>query len=95
MQFGPSPLTQEYRHQKNQSPCCVPPAQWGNRYAREPGEKECELFGDILPGQEEIFPEEPAQHEVHQDELDRAAIPIPSNDIVLMYRVQDVSMVSL
>ena len=78
MQFGPSPLTQEYRHP---SPCCVPPAQWGNHHARESGEEECELFGDILPGQEEIFPEEPAQHEAHQDELDRAAIPSPSNAI--------------
>ena len=29
----------------------------------------------------QIFPEEPAQHEAHQDELDRAAIPSPSNDI--------------
>ena len=25
VQFGPSPLTQEYRHP---SPCCIPPAQW-------------------------------------------------------------------
>ena len=78
MQFGPSPLTQEYRHQ---SPCCVPPAQWGSHYARESGEEECELFGDLPPGQEEIFPEEPAQHEARQDELDKAAIPSPSNDI--------------
>ena len=78
MQFGRSPLTQEYRHQ---SPCCVPPAQLGNHYARGPGKEECELFGDILPGQEEILPEEPAQHEAHQDELDRAAIPSSSNDI--------------
>ena len=53
----------------------------GTHYAREPGEEECELFGDVPPGQEEIFPEEPAQHEAHQDELDRAAIPSPSNDI--------------
>ena len=77
MQFGPSPLTKEYRHQ---SPSCVPPAQWGNHYARESGEEDCELFGDLPPAQEEIFPEQPAQHETHQDELDRAAVPSPSND---------------
>ena len=78
MQFGPSPVTQEYRHQ---SPCCVPPAQWGNHYARESGEEECALFGDIPPGRGEIFPEEPAQQVARQDELDRAAFPSPSNDI--------------
>ena len=44
MQFDPSPATQEYRHQ---SPCCVTPAQWGNHYAGEPGEEECDLFGGI------------------------------------------------
>ena len=53
----------------------------GNHHARESGEEECELFGDILPGQEEIFPEEPPQHEAHQDELDRASIPSASNAI--------------
>ena len=53
----------------------------GNHYARESGEEECELFGDVPPGHEEFLPEEPAQHEAHQDELDRAAVPSPSNDI--------------
>ena len=72
MQFGPSPLTQEYRHP---SPCCVTPAQWGNHYSRESGE------GNVPPGHEELVPEEPTQHEAHQDELDRAAVPSPSNDI--------------
>ena len=61
VQFGPSPLTQECRHP---SPCCVPPAQWGNHRARESGEEECELFGDILPAQEEI-PEE-SQHSMRR-----------------------------
>ena len=78
MKFGPSPLTQEYHHT---SPCCVPPAQWGNHHARESGEEECELFGDVPPGHEEHLPEEAPQHEAHQDELDRAAIPSPSNAI--------------
>ena len=35
VQFGPSPLTQEYRHL---SPCYVPPAQWGNHHAQSPSE---------------------------------------------------------
>ena len=36
------------------------------------------MFGDIFRGQEENPPEEPAQQEAHQDELDRASIPSPS-----------------
>ena len=52
----------------------------GNNHARESGEEECELFGDMFPGQEET-PEDPSQHEAHQDELDRASIPIMSNDM--------------
>ena len=60
--------------------------------AREPGEEECELFGDILPGQEEILPEEPAQHEAHQDEQ---RFQVLLMTFLLMYRVQDASMVSL
>ena len=74
VQFGPSPLTQEYRRP---SPCCVPPAQWGNHHARESGEEECELFGDMflrLGG--ESSRESQSQHEAHQDELDRASIPL-------------------
>ena len=75
MQFGPSPQTQEY---PLPSPCCVPPAQWGNRYARESGEEECELFGDV--------PEEnplgvPAECEARQDELDHAATLNVSNSM--------------
>ena len=61
MQFGPSPLTQEYRHQ---SPCYVPPAQWANHHAREPREQECELFRDVRPGQEETLPE--SQHSMRR-----------------------------
>ena len=50
VQLGPSPLTQEY---SRPSPCCAPPALWGNHYARESGDEECELFGDVPPGREE------------------------------------------
>ena len=77
MQFDPSPVTQEYCHQ---SPCSVPPAQWGNRFARESGEEdECELFGDMPAGKEEPFQDKSAQSEAHQHELDRAAAPSHSN----------------
>ena len=78
VQFGPSPLTQEYRHP---SPCCAPPAQWGNHHARESGEEECELFGDVSLGHEESLPEVPSQHEARQDELDSASIPSVPNSI--------------
>ena len=44
VQLGPSPQTREYSHP---SPCCIPPAQWGNRYARESREEDCELFGEV------------------------------------------------
>ena len=79
MQFGPSPLTQEYRHP---NPCCVPPAQWGSHHPREPGEEEREMFGDVPPRHEEYLPEQPVQHEAHQDELDSAAVPSPSGKAV-------------
>ena len=32
VQFGPSPQTREYNHP---SRCCIPPAQWGDPFARE------------------------------------------------------------
>ena len=51
----------------------------GNHFARESGEEECELFGDLPAAQEEPFQDESAQHEAHQDELDRAAVPSPSS----------------
>ena len=89
MQFRPSPLTQEHRHP---SPRCVPPAQWGNHYARESGEEECELFGDVSPRHEEYLPEEPAQHEALQVEQPFQVLLRP---LRLIYRVQDASMVSL
>ena len=69
------PLAQEYRQA---SPRCVPPAQSGNHHARESGEEECELFGDMIPSQEQT-PEDPLQHEANQDELDRASIPLMSS----------------
>ena len=47
VQLGPSPQTREYSHP---SPCCIPPAQWGDMHARDPGEEECELFGEVPPG---------------------------------------------
>ena len=43
MQFGPRPQTQEYCRQ---SPCQVPPAQWGDHFARKSRAEECELSGD-------------------------------------------------
>ena len=43
VQFGPSPLTQEYA---GQAPCGVPPAQWGDLNARQ-GDDGCELFGNM------------------------------------------------
>ena len=76
MQYGPSPATQEHCRQ---SPCRAPPAQWGNNFARESGEEECELFGDLPAAQAEPLQVDSAQHEAHQDELDRAAIPSSSN----------------
>ena len=32
VQLGPSPQTREYSHP---SPCCIPPAQWGDMHARD------------------------------------------------------------
>ena len=40
VQLGPSPQTLEYSHP---SPCCIPPAQWGDMHARD-RQEECELF---------------------------------------------------
>ena len=81
MQFGPSPAAQEYCRQ---SPCHVPPAQWGNHFARESGEEECELnclatYHQLRGGP---FQDESAPNEAHQDELDRAAVPSPSDMLV-------------
>ena len=78
VQFGPSPLTQEYCRP---SPCCVPPAQWGNHHAREPGEEECELFGDVPPGHEENPRGVPSECEARQNELDNASTPSVSNSM--------------
>ena len=61
------------------SPCCIPPAQWENHHAKEPGEEYCELFGDVSLGHEENLPQVPVQREAHQDELDSASIPSVSN----------------
>ena len=51
----------------------------GNHHAREPGEEECELFGDVSLGHEEKFAEVPVQREARQSELDSASIPSVSN----------------
>ena len=73
MQFDPNPQTQEYFRQ---SPWRVPPAQWGNHYARESGEEECELFADPAPDEwGEPFQVDSAR----QDELENAAAPSPSS----------------
>ena len=50
VQLGPSPQIREH---SRPSPCCIPPAQWGDRYARDPGEEECELFGEVPLGHED------------------------------------------
>ena len=70
VQVGPSPQTREY---SRPSPCCIPPAQWGDRYARDPGEEECELFGEVPLGHDENLLGMPADGEARQDELDNAA----------------------
>ena len=78
VQLRPSALTQEY---SRPSPCCVPPAQWGSHYARESGDEECELFGDVPPGHEENPLGVPAECEARQDELDNASTPSVSNSM--------------
>ena len=52
MQFGPSPQTQEY---SRPSPCCVPPAQWGNHYARESGDKNVNCLAMYLQAMKRIL----------------------------------------
>ena len=78
MQFGPSPQTQEYHRP---SPCCIPPTQWGSHYARESGDEECELFGDIPPGHAENPLGVPAECEAHQDKLDNTSTLNASNSM--------------
>ena len=70
VQLGPSPQTREYSHP---SPCKIPPAQWGDMHARDPGEEECELFGDVPAVHEGTVMGMPSDGEAHQDELDSAA----------------------
>ena len=70
VQLGPSPQTRKYSHP---SPCCIPPAQWGDMHARDPGEEECDLFGDVPAGHEANVMSVPSDGEEHQDELDNAA----------------------
>ena len=70
VQLGPSSQTREYNHP---SPCCIPPAQWGDMRARDPREEECELFGDVPSGHDRNLMGVPLECEEHQDELDKAA----------------------
>ena len=70
VQLGPSPQTREYSHP---SPCGIPPAQWGDMHARDPGEEECELFGDVPAGHDGNVMGMPSNGGEHQDELDNAA----------------------
>ena len=70
VQLGPSPQTREHSHP---SPCCIPPAQWGDMCARDPGEEECEFFGDVPSGHDGNLMGMPLDGEEHQDELDNAA----------------------
>ena len=76
MQLGPSHQAQEY---SRPSPCCVPPTRWGNQHARESGEEECELFGDVPPSHEEDPLGLPEEDEARQDELHNASSPSVSN----------------
>ena len=78
IQLGPSPVTQQY---SRRGPLSIPPAQWGNQDGREEGEEECELFRD--PPQVEGDPMgallEHDQGREHQDALQIATVPVPSN----------------
>ena len=69
VQLGPSPQTREYVHT---SPCGIPPAQWGDVHARD-REEECELFGEVPPGQDLDLSCNVSENEEHQEELDNAA----------------------
>ena len=68
VQLGPSPQTREYVHP---SPCGIPPAQWGDVHARD-REEECELFGEVPPGQDLDLSCNASENGEHQDELDNA-----------------------
>ena len=68
--LGLSPQTREYSHP---SPCCIPPAQWGNMHARDTGEEEYEWFGNAPAVQEGNDMGTPSDGEANQDELDNAA----------------------
>ena len=68
VQLGPSSQTREYSHP---SPCCIPPAQWGDMHARD-REEECELSGDMPAGHESGIMVNPFESGEHQDELDNA-----------------------
>ena len=51
----------------------------GNHYARESGEEECELFGDVPPEENPLGV--PAECEAPQDKLDNASTPSVSNSM--------------
>ena len=76
MQYGPSPQTQEYCHR---SSCRIPPAQWGNQDARGVEAKECELFQEPRAAEDDQVQFGLEQEMAHQNELDIAAAPSPSN----------------
>ena len=88
VQLGPSPQTREYSHP---SPCCIPPAQWGDMHARE-REEECELFGDVPAGHESDIMGNPFESGEHQDELDNAAA---MRALILWERIYQVRYVSM
>ena len=78
VQLGPSPQTREYSHP---SPCCIPPAQWGDVHARDSREEECESFGDVPAGHEANLMGNSPESGEHQDELDNAAALQLSNSM--------------
>ena len=80
VQFGPSPQTREY---VRPPPCCVPPAQWGDLSGRG-GDEECELFGGVLPGEEQEIPADPFQaveQQAYADTLGVGPAQLPQQPI--------------
>ena len=78
VELGPSPVARQY---SRRSDLTIPPAQWGNRPAREEGAEECELFGEPphVEGDPlyDLLEQEPGMK--HQDELQIAVVTDSSN----------------
>ena len=70
VELAPSTSTQEY---VRQTPCGVPPAQWGDLHARE-GDDGCELFGNMPEADDLDLLGEPARNAEQQDKLENAEV---------------------